>query len=60
MGHNKEVLIDLQKDPDELNNVADDPAYLEVLHRMRYELLNRLMLQDYPLPPRDLLVVGAH
>jgi len=60
VGHDTEELIDLKKDPDELNNVADDPGYSDALHDMRHRMLNRLMLQDYPLPPRDLLVIGAH
>ncbi len=60
VGHDLEELFDLQTDPDELNNVAADPAYEEALHDMRYSLLNRVMLTDYPLPPRDLEVIGAH
>ena len=60
VGYDKEVLIDLKKDPEELNNVAADPAYKDALHSMRYEMLNRVMLTDYPMPPRDLAVIGAH
>ncbi len=60
VGHDKEELIDLKKDPDELNNVAKDPEYKESLQSLRYELLNRVMLQEYPMPPRDLEVIGAH
>jgi hypothetical protein len=41
-------------------NVAEDPAYVDALHDMRYKLLNRVMAADYPLPPRDLEVIGAH
>jgi len=60
VGHDTEELIDLREDPDELNNVAADPAYADALNDMRHKMLTRLMLQDYPLPPRDLMVIGAH
>ena len=35
-------------------------AFGKILNDMRYKLLNRVMETDYPIPPRDLEVVGAH
>lgn len=60
VGHDIEELYDLLRDPDELTNVADVPAYEKILNDIRYKLLNRVMETDYPLPPRDLEVIGAH
>lgn len=36
-----ELLFDLSIDPYELNNLADDPGYLETLKEMRFKLLTR-------------------
>jgi hypothetical protein len=30
------------------------------MNDIRYKLLNRVMGADYPLPPRDLEVIGVH
>lgn len=60
VGHDIEELYDLLRDPEELNNVAEVPAYEKILNDIRYKLLNRVMETDYPLPPRDLEVIGAH
>lgn len=60
VGHNIEELYDLRKDPEELNNVIDDPEYRESKNDMKHQLLNRIMMADFPLPPRDLQVIGAH
>lgn len=35
----KEFLFDLDRDPFEMHNVADEPEHLETLHRMREKLL---------------------
>ena len=55
-----EELFDLRTDPDELENLVYAPAYQEARQNLKNEMLHRVMLQDYPLPPRDLLVIGAH
>ena len=55
-----EELFDLRTDPDELENLVYTPAYQEARQNLKNEMLHRVMLQDYPLPPRDLLVIGAH
>jgi len=55
-----EELFDLRADPDELEDLVYAPAYQEVLQNLKNEMQHRVMLQDYPLPPRDLLVIGAH
>lgn len=60
VGHDEEELIDLARDPDEQTNVAGDPRYGDALVRMRHDMLKRLAMQDFPLPPRDLVVIGAH
>ena len=55
-----EELFDLRTDPDELENLVGAPAYQEVRQKLKNEMLHRVMLRDYPLPPRDLVVLGAH
>jgi len=55
-----EVLFDLTRDPGELVNVVHDPAYQETRRELMKEMMHRVMLQEFPLPPRDLLVIGAH
>jgi hypothetical protein len=55
-----EALFDLRKDPEELVNVVHDPDYQEVRQKLTREMMHRVMLQDYPMPPRDLCVIGAH
>jgi len=55
-----EELFDLTRDPDELVNVVHDPAYQQTRQQLMKEMMHRAMLQEFPLPPRDLLVIGAH
>ena len=55
-----EKLFDLKQDPQELNNVVNDPAYQEIRNNLREEMLHRVTLQDYPYPFRDLRVIAAH
>ena len=55
-----EELFDLSADPDELVNVVHASNYQEVRQKLKNEMLHRVMLQNYPLPPRDLIVLGAH
>ncbi|MDP6114316.1 MAG: hypothetical protein QF437_20260 [Planctomycetota bacterium] len=54
------TLHDLTNDPDELINVVHDPGYQEARRQLMKEMMHRVMLQEFPLPPRDLLVIGAH
>ena len=49
-----EELYDTGKDPWEVNNLAGDPAYAEVLERMRTEEMNwRRQIRDVGLIPED-------
>lgn len=45
-----EELYDLEKDPHELNNLAENPKYADVLNRMRGELLNFMQRYDDGVP----------
>jgi arylsulfatase A-like enzyme len=51
----KELLFDLENDPDELNDVSGDPAHREALCDARRELLDRWfdVQQEYPLRTAD-------
>ncbi len=49
--HDREFLHDLSKDPDELVNLADDPAYAETLQAMRKRTLDRVSELGGPLDP---------
>ena len=41
-------LFDLEKDPKEMNNVYDDPAYAKTVKKLKAELIRlRAELQDY-------------
>ena len=41
-------LFDLEKDPKEMNNVYDDPAYAKAVRELKIELIRlRYELQDY-------------
>lgn len=55
-----EELFDLTKDPSELVNLAHDPAYQQARQQLMKGMMHRVMLQEFPLPPRDLVVVAAH
>jgi N-sulfoglucosamine sulfohydrolase len=43
-----EELYDLAKDPDQMKNVADDPAYAEALAKLRDQLMGELKANDDP------------
>lgn len=43
---NKSQLFDLQNDPDEMQNLAGDPAYSDVLTRLTNDLINKLYGTD--------------
>lgn len=46
----EEELYDLENDPHELTNLADDPEYRDVLNRMRSELLDFMKKYDDGVP----------
>lgn len=46
----KEELYDLENDPHELNNLADDPKYRDELNRLRGELLDFMKRYDDGVP----------
>jgi arylsulfatase A-like enzyme len=49
-GVTTEVLFDLQRDPDEVVNVASDPAYVAAAAALRHRLLDRLQEAEDDLP----------
>jgi len=55
-----EQLFDLRSDPDELVNRVADRALADTRRRLRDELLDRIILQDWPRSPRDLFALGVH
>lgn len=47
-----EELYDLERDPEELNNVANDPAYAEIRRRLEVALWNaQSVAGDHPSRP---------
>ncbi|MBT4976548.1 MAG: hypothetical protein HOL51_15145 [Gemmatimonadetes bacterium] len=56
----EKVNEDLTKAPGERVNVAHDPAYQPARQPLMKEMIHRIMLHQFPLPPRDLVVIGAH
>jgi hypothetical protein len=59
-GGGGEQLFDLANDPDETRNFAGDPSFAGVRREMRDRLLDAVILQDHPHPPRGLLAQGVH
>jgi len=55
-----EELFDLRTDPDELVNLVNVPDYQEIRQKLKNEMQHRVMLQDWPLPPRDLVTIVAN
>lgn len=51
--HASEELYDLRKDPDQLKNMAKDPAYAEIRKRLRRKLDAELVKSDDPRLRRD-------
>src|SRR5690606_723635 len=49
--HDFEFLYDLRNDPDELKNLADDPAHREVLAALRKKATQQVAKLGGPLPP---------
>lgn len=57
---NGEQLFDLKNDPHEQVNLAKDPAHHDLKLKLKERLLEQLILQDWPVPPRDLFNFGIH
>ncbi len=55
-----EQLFRIATDPDEQVNLARDSAYSSARMALRDRLLDLVILQDYPQPPRDLFALGVH
>ena len=59
-GGNGEQMFDLRSDPDEQANVVADPAYAGTRQQLRDQLMDLIVLQDYPKTRRDLFALGVH
>lgn len=59
VGDRSEQLYDLVDDPGEQRNLAHDPAHRATRQELRDRLLELVVLQDWPHPPRDLYAVGG-
>lgn len=57
---NGEQLFDLLNDSDEINNVVKDPEYKVIRQQLREQLLECIIMQDYPKTRRSLYKFGAH
>jgi arylsulfatase A-like enzyme len=57
---NGEQLFDLEADPDEQKNLANDPAHAALRGELRDRLMEQIIRQDIPIPPRDLFMFGIH
>ena len=55
-----EQLFHICDDVDETRNLAGDSGHAETRRAMRDRLLEELILQDFPHPPRDLFALGVH
>ncbi|MCY4411379.1 MAG: sulfatase-like hydrolase/transferase [Caldilineaceae bacterium] len=55
-----EQLFHISDDADETRNLAGDASKAKIRGAMRDRLLEAVILQDYPHPPRDLFALGVH
>ena len=55
-----EQLFYISDDIDEMQNLAGDSGHSITRREMRDRILEEVILQDYPHPPRDLLALGVH
>mgnify|MGYP006264247359 CR=1 FL=1 len=58
-GHG-EQLFDLQADPDEQQNLVGDAAHQATRQELRDQLMDLIILQDYPKTRRNLFALGVH
>jgi arylsulfatase len=59
-GGNGEQLFNIEDDPNEINNLIDNSNYAKIRQMLRDELLERVILQDYPHTPRSLFALCSH
>ena len=57
---NGEQLFDLEADPDEQRNLANDPEHSSLRRQLKDRLMELIIRQDYPVSPRDLFLFGIH
>ena len=57
---NGEQLFDVAADPQEQNNLVNDPAFANVRQLLRDQLLELIIMQDYPKTRRSLFALGVH
>jgi len=57
---NGEQLFDLAADPDEQHNVVADPAFADIRRELRDQLVELIVLQDFPKTRRELFALGVH
>lgn len=55
-----EQLFDLSRDKEELVNLAEEEDYATVKTRLRMQLMELIVLQDYPKTTRSLFALGVH
>lgn len=57
---NGEQLFDLRDDPEEQRNLVAAPAYAGLRQELRDQLLELIVMQDYPKTRRELFALGVH
>ena len=57
---NGEQLFDIESDPDEQNNLINNPEYASVRQELKDRLMELIIAQDFPVSPRDLFCSGIH
>ena len=58
-GHG-EQLFDLDADPHEQKNLVNDPEHTSLRRDLKDRLMEQIIRQDYPVPPRNLFWFGIH
>lgn len=53
-------LFDLECDPDEQHNLVGNPDYADICNQLKTQLLEEVILQDYPHTPNSLFMLGVH
>lgn len=59
-GGTGEQLFHISDDVDEMRNLAGESSHADTRTAMRDSLLEEVLLQDFPHPPRDLFALGVH